>query len=217
MMITMIFLVLAGICAGIYFWMRNRRDAVSYYQSHKTRLENRYEESDEALGIRIIEKKSAPPITTSSQSSHTHSACVIALHVMAPENTVFSGYELLQALLSAGLRFGRHTIFHRHEHKDGQGDILFHCASAIAPGTFDLTKMGAFSCRGLSLFFSTSDVAEPLNTLDCLLETVDQLVEDLGGQVLDDKRAPLTPERIRQYREQLRVLENKKTTADLFE
>lgn len=224
-MITFIFLALAGVCASIYFWSKNRNESSNHYHHAKTPKKthddmpldsesNNDFESNEALGIKIIEKKSErAPV---SKPAHLEMDCVVILNLMAPENAAFSGYELLQGLLSAGLRFGKNRIFHRHAHKDGRGDILFHCASAVAPGTFDLTQMGAFSCPGLSLFFSASQVAEPLTTFDCLLETIDQLVEDLGGRVLDEKRELFTKDRMIKYRQQLRVFENSKNTADLF-
>ena len=82
--------------------------------------------------------------------------------------------------------------------------------------TFDLTKMGAFSCRGLCLFFTASSVLEPLSTFDCMLETIDQLVEDIGGTVLDEKRALFTRDRMVQYRQQIRAYENGKVTTDMF-
>lgn len=213
---------------GIYaYWRKTRAVPVNRYrkkapiirsQENNTLVDLDAErESDEALGIKIIEKKPVDVTSSSSiKTANPQADCVIALYLMAPERTEFSGYELLQALLSSGLRFGKQRIFNRHAHKDGRGEILFHCASAAAPGTFDLTKMGAFSCTGLCFFFSASHVDEPLSTLDCLLETIDQLVEDLGGRVLDDKRVLFTKEMMIQYRQKIRAYENSKVTTDMF-
>ena len=176
-------------------------------------------DDQDPLGLKVTEKKSESVASSSAPAKKTNaqqSDCVIVLYLMAPEGMAYAGYELLQALLSAGLRYGQHRIFHRHTHKDGRGEILFHCASALSPGTFDLTQMGSFSCSGLSLFFSAASVADPLATFDCLLETVDQLSEDLGGQVLDEKRELFTKEKMIQYRQKIRMFENNKTTADLF-
>jgi cell division protein ZipA len=126
---------------------------------------------------------------------------------MAPENCVYGGYELLQALLSAGLRYGKQRIFHRHTHKDGRGDILFHCASATEPGVFDLTKMGSFTSKGLCFFFSATPSEDSMTTFDCLMEMLDQLIEDLGGQVLDDRRELLTKEKMLNYRQKIRAIQ----------
>lgn len=226
MIATVLFLVVMITCIYLYRGkVRNTRS--NHYHKHKapelrttteqlTQEQADYEDTDEALGIRIIEKKPAEQTPIKANLS-PQSDCLVALYLMAPEGTVYSGYELLQALLSSGMRYGKQRIFNRHEHKDGRGAILFHCASATSPGTFDLTKMGAFSCKGLCLFFKASAVEDPLSTFDCLLETVDQLVEDIGGQVLDENRALFTKDRMVKYRQQIRAFENGKVTADLFE
>jgi cell division protein ZipA len=186
------------------------KDIVSSLDSEK--------ESDEALGLRVLERKpnAAPVQNHPLKSSNLESDCVIALYLMAPEGTAYAGYELLQSLLSSGMRYGIKRIFNRHEHKDGRGEVLFHCASAFSPGTFDLTKMGSVSCKGLCLFFTASSVSDPLSTFDCMLETIDQLVDDLGGEVLDEHRAVFTKERMVQYRKRIRDFEDSSATADLF-
>lgn len=181
-------------------------------------LEEEYEL--DALGIKpeVAPAKSpdsSTKVMQANQTSQTHHAdCIVAIYLMAPEGCVYSGYELLQALLSAGMRYGKQRIFQRHVHKDGRGDVLFNCASAIKPGTFDLTQMGAFSSTGLCFFFSASDVEEPLSAFDCLLETIDQLVDDLGGHVLDENRILFTKERMVRYRQQIREFEANSETAD---
>lgn len=174
-------------------------------------------DADYVLGLKTSEKYASKSLTEHAKSTtHKPVDCVIALYLMASDNCVYGGYELLQSLLSVGLRYGKQRIFHRHAHKDGRGNVLFHCASALAPGTFDLTKMGAFTTKGFCFFFSADAVEDPLAAFDCLLETLDQLIEDLGGRVLDDQRVLLTKERVAQYRQRLRTVMNNHTTADMF-
>jgi cell division protein ZipA len=230
-MITGIFLLLAAICVGLYFWSKGRQKVSNRYRRKKivpavsSRNDTSFFPEDEIkfdeneldpLGIPVAEKKAEAVAAKNTAAISPQSDFVVVVHVMAPDDTQYAGYELLQALLSAGLRFGKNRIFARHAHKDGRGDILFYCASAVSPGVFDLTKMGTVSCPGLSLFFSASAVAEPMMVFDSLLETIDQLIEDLGGAVLDDTRAPLSKEKILKYRHQIRVFENSKNTADMF-
>jgi len=130
----------------------------------------------------------------------------ISLYLVAPEGSSYNGYELLQTLLSVGLRYGKQCIFHRYTQKESQDNVLFHCASASAPGTFDLSKMGIFSTEGLCFFFSSDEVENPVQAFDCLLETIDQLVEDLGGQVLDHTQNLLTQAHMLEYRRNLSAL-----------
>ncbi len=232
-MITSIFLFLAAICGGLYLWSKNREKPSNRYRRKKITPPVQEENSEElfsddavhsesdredVFAVAVPEKKEEQSVASKTAATiSSQSDCVVVMYLMAPEGNPYAGYELLQALLSAGLRFGKNRIFQRHVHKDGRGDVLFHCASAVAPGTFDLTQMGAFSCPGLSLFFSASSVDEPLSTFDCLLETIDQLVEDLGGEVLDDTRAVFSKDRMVKYRQQIRAFENSKNTADMFE
>lgn len=232
-MITFIFLFLAAICGGLYLWSKNREKPSNRYRRKKI-IPSIYEKNtretvsnddhhseydrDDVFGITASEKKETQQVNSKSTTTISpQSDCVVVIYLIAAEENPFVGYELLQALLSAGLRFGKNRIFQRHVHKDGRGEVLFHCASAVAPGTFDLTKMGTFSCPGLSLFFSASAAVEPMTAFDCLLETIDQLVEDLGGQVLDETRALFTKDRMVKYRQQIRTFENSKNTADMFE
>ena len=105
-------------------------------------------------------------------------------HLIAPVDKPYVGYELLQALLTAGLRYGKHAIFHRHEQDNGQGEIVFSVAQATEPGIFNMDDMGALSCQGLT-FFLQSYEGDPnfSQSHALLLETIKDLADDLGGNV----------------------------------
>lgn len=154
--------------------------------------------------------KSASPKKVAKEQS------LIMLYIMAPKGQPYNGYELLQALLSAGLRFGEMQIFHRYEQKTGRGKILFSLASATNPGTFELSKMGGFSCPGLILFLDLNKVQMPKKAFEIMLETVGQLSEDLGGEVLDESRQPLSKEKAVKLSQMIRQFEQDQPTPDLF-
>lgn len=119
---------------------------------------------------------------------------IMLIHVMSKENKVFAGYELLQALLSSGLRFGKMSIFHRYRESNGKEEVLFSLASATEPGTFDMLNMGAFSCKGLTLFMQQSgDTHDDKTRHDLMLQTARHLSEDLAGILLDADRKPMIP------------------------
>jgi cell division protein ZipA len=140
----------------------------------------------------------------------------IVLHVMAPAGLYYSGYELLQALLANGLRYGKQKIFHRYEHKNGQGPLIFSLASVNQPGTFDLPNMGSFSCPGLTLFMALKKCQQPRQAFNIMLETAKQLADDLSGDVWDEERKPLTMDKVASLRTELdRYLEVTRIT-DLF-
>jgi len=128
---------------------------------------------------------------------------VIVLHLISNPDHPYRGYELLQAMLTVGLRYGKWGIFHRHEEITGRGPILFSLASSVEPGTFDLAKMGSFSTPGLTLFMRVSSLENPPQAFETLLAAAKQLAEELGGTVCDEKRFPLAIEKLAWWRAQL--------------
>lgn len=141
---------------------------------------------------------------------------LIMLNLRAPTNSPYGGYELLQALLSAGLRYGRMQIFHRYEQLNGGGKILFSLASIAKPGTFEIPKMGGFVCPGLSLFMRVSSQKDVSSAFETLFDTARQLAEDLGGEILDERRLILTDETLANLRARIQAFEEAKRSADMF-
>jgi cell division protein ZipA len=154
------------------------------------------------------------PILSPSTSAQTENASsyssaasnkdiMIVLHAIADPEKLYAGYELLQAMLTAGFRFGKMNIFHRHEEMNGRGSILFSLASMVEPGTFEMNKMGGFSTPGLVLFMKTGDLQDPLKAFEILQNTAQQLVDDLGGEVCDEKRMVLSADKVAYWRSQM--------------
>ena len=124
----------------------------------------------------------------------------LMMFLLAKENRQLAGYELLQTVLAAGLRFGEGHLFHRHQSPNGQGPVLCSLAAATASGVFDMQNIGAFSVHGLCLFMQAS--GNP--TIDAerfaiMLDTAKQLSEGLDTYLLDDKRQPLSDASIQRY------------------
>lgn len=129
---------------------------------------------------------------------------IIIFYLLAPAERLFVGYELMQTLLAAGLRFGPMNIFHYYPDEDEDQPYLFSVSSAVEPGIFDLTSIGGYSCPGLSLFLSTTSNRKL--ALNCLLDIAIQLAEELDGILCDENRLPLQEETIAEYREVLEML-----------
>lgn len=124
----------------------------------------------------------------------------LMMFLLAKESRQLAGYELLQTVLAAGLRFGEGHLFHRHQSPNGQGPVLCSLAAATPSGVFDLQNIGAFSVHGLCLFMHAS--GSP--TIDAerfaiMLDTAKQLSEGLDTHLLDDRRQPLTDASIQRY------------------
>lgn len=144
-----------------------------------------------------VEYKEEPQVATPS---------TLMMFLLAKDNRQFAGYELLQTVLAAGLRFGEGHLFHRHQFSNGQGPVICSLAAATATGVFDLQNIGAFSVRGLCLFMQSSK--NPIideERFSIMLDTARQLSDGMDAYLLDDQRKPLTEDRIARYHRLLRI------------
>jgi cell division protein ZipA len=128
----------------------------------------------------------------------------LVIYVVAEAGKPYFGYELLQALLSAGMRYGDMNIFHRYERSHGRGTPLFSLASASDPGTFDLNRMGEVSCKGLCLFMNISECKDPIIAFEKMVDTAQQLIDDLGGELRDSDGKKMDHRALTACRERVR-------------
>lgn len=142
---------------------------------------------------------------------------IIVMRLVASQNHSYGGYELLQALLANGFRYGKMNIFHRHKQKNGEGNILFSLASATEPGTFDIHDMGNCTCQGLTLFMRIDDHKKPSSVFEIMLDVARQLLDDLGGEIRDERHLLLDQSVIERWRNKIRNYEDSLYTYDLFE
>lgn len=176
-------------------------------------------EEDDILDDPLLQPKESPRENTVSEEKNNHEMKGELLYIMlvARSDRPYTGYELLQALLSCGLRFGAMDLFHRYEDLNGKGKILFSVASASETGTFEINKMGAYSAKGLMMFLRLSKEKELMPAFDSMIETARELVEDLGGEILDDERKILTPTKIESMRKTIVDFEKRQLMGDLFD
>jgi len=150
-----------------------------------------------------------PMLDSSEGTAH------VMIFLLAKENRQLAGYELLQTLLSSGMRFGEGHLFHRHQFANGQGPVLCSLAAATPSGVFDLQNIGAFSVRGLCLFMQPSGNSTiDAERFEIMLETAKQLRDGLDAHLLDDQRRPLTDVSLQRYYQQLSIADA--VTALLF-
>jgi cell division protein ZipA len=128
---------------------------------------------------------------------------VIVLHLMAPLGESFSGSELLDATIKAGMRYGSQKIFHRHKHDDDTGKALFSMANSVNPGVFELNNMAGFITPGISFFMAMQDSDDPMAAFELMLETVDGIKKALGGELKDESRSALTRQTAEHYRQRI--------------
>ena len=137
---------------------------------------------------------------------------VIVINIFAPEGAAFSGMELLQLVLNCGMRYGDMDIFHRHEDGFDRGRVQFSMANAIEPGTFDLDTMGEKDCPGVSFFMGLPGPKNSMKAFDFMLETAQTIVRNLGGELRDERRSPMSDQTIAHCRQRIRDFERRKLT-----
>ncbi len=146
------------------------------------------------------EEDVAPPIEEQSDGPKTN----VMLFLSAKEGRYMAGYELLQTILAAGLRFGEGNLFHLHQNRNGQGPIICTLAAATASGAFDLQNIGAFSVRGLCLFMQASGNSSiDTERFTVMLETAKQLSEDLNATLLDESQMVFSEASLQRYLQKL--------------
>jgi len=213
--IRLILLVLAGLVVLFIAYANIRRvQRERRYALEAEEIEDLYNDDDilglrrvvpqedetETLANEIEQETSAEEPTTTGKTKPQHPKKHFVLNIFAKKGKKFSGYELLQSLLTVGMRFGNMNIFHRHREKNGKGPILFSLASATEPGTFDIQKIGAYQGEGLVLFMARSDNATiDVERYKLMVETAQQLVEDLDGELLNQEREPIEEDELQQY------------------
>jgi cell division protein ZipA len=128
---------------------------------------------------------------------------LIVIHAIAEKGNPYQGYNLLQALLASNLRFGDQKIFHRYKTGENNSNYpLYSVATLNKPGTFDLAKMGGFSCDGLVFFSQLEGLTDSVRAFELMLDAAEKLVQTLGGHLADEARAVLTTNTIANMRKQ---------------
>ena len=138
---------------------------------------------------------------------------VLVIHVMARRGELFGGADLLESMLSQGLRFGDMDIFHRHESSDGRGKILFSVANMVVPGTFDLEAMDDFESPGISMFLSLPIASDSLAAYNLMAESAQNIAQYLGGELKDENRSVMTRQTIEHDRQRVIEYERKRRLA----
>lgn len=215
-------LLLAGVIIAIGRMIKAKRESVrSTYSQPLVGPQHDDAQYDDIIAVRKVsndDPQDAPAISPTPRpipevrvsrakaEKKEISSSSVMMFLLAKEDRQLAGYELLQTLLSVGLRFGEGHIFHRHQYANGQGPVLCSVAAATLTGMFDLQNIGAFSVRGLCIFMEASgSAAIDEERFAIMLETARQLSEDLDTYLLDDNRQPLTEASLKRYYHKLNL------------
>ena len=126
-----------------------------------------------------------------------------SLFLLARDNHIINGAELLQAALNTGMEFGDMNIFHRIP--EGTEKALFSMANAAKPGHFDRETWNTFETSGVVLFMTLPGPAFALDAWDSMYATAQRMSEVLNAELLDEEKNRFTRQKEAQIREDMRA------------
>lgn len=134
---------------------------------------------------------------------------IVTLYLLASDNRLITGAELLQATVSTGMDFGDMNIFHRLP--EGSEQPVFSLANAAKPGYFERDEWNTFETGGLALFMTLPGPVSGLDAWDSMLATARRISEILHADLLDGERNTFTRQREAQLREEMREYDRQKS------
>jgi cell division protein ZipA len=127
---------------------------------------------------------------------------ITTLFLLAKDNHIITGAELLQAAINTGMEFGDMNIFHRIP--EGSERPAFSLANAAKPGQFERDEWNTFETGGVALFMTLPGPLNALDAWDSMLATARRMSEILHAELLDGERSPFIRQREAQIREEMR-------------
>jgi cell division protein ZipA len=145
--------------------------------------------------------KSSSPSETEMDSGRN----LVILHVAAKPYCVFEGPRLMNALKDIEMEYGESQIFYRYTERLDKRQVLFRLSNIVKPGTFELKGIKDFTTPGVSLFMVLPGPLEGLKAFNIMLDSAQTLARELGGELLDECRNPLTRQGIDRMREEIQL------------
>jgi cell division protein ZipA len=171
------------------------------------------EEIIDELGQQRAASIEIEPEEQETHSDELEHSEVLVLNVTAKDGRVFSGDDLLQVLITSGLKFGNMNIFHKRLSKEHQGAVIYSVANMLNPGTFDLNNMDEFTTLGISFFLALPTSINNLDAFEQMLGVAQEIRDTLGGDLKDDHRNGMTGQTIEHYRQRIRDFELRRLKA----
>ena len=140
------------------------------------------------------------------QNSASDVTEVLVLNVTAKKGRLIMGERLLSLMEGLDLQFDERKIFSRRP-SEAEGDALFSVANMLQPGTFDLNTMENFATVGVTLFLPLPAPTSSFEAFEEMLQTAQDLVRSIDGELRDDQRNMMTGQTIEHYRQRVRDFE----------
>ncbi|OBU38220.1 cell division protein ZipA [Photobacterium phosphoreum] len=125
----------------------------------------------------------------------------LSICVHARKGKVLRGPSLFACLERNGLIFGENSVFHRHADLAGTEPVIFSVTNLLNPGTFPETNYQHFETPGIGFFLMLPCYGKASSNFNMMLQTAQQIADQLNADVMDQDRVMITPNRIAAYRE----------------
>ena len=122
---------------------------------------------------------------------------IVTLHVVAPQNSLIDGQQLLDAFDRRGYHFGDLDIFHSM-HKE---TTVFSIAKMVKPGSFDINDIESFVTPGITLILQLPGPVPADVSFEVLISEAFELANELNANVLDGDRNTLSKQTLQHMRE----------------
>ena len=145
----------------------------------------------ESKGARADARTSQPIGDDSPEGAVDHddkARQIVVLYVMARGAGEFRCSGVNRVLTRAECVLDERGVFTL---KDDERQVVFSAVNALEPATFDAASMDISSTRGVAFFFETRGRGDQ-RRFDAMLSTARKLALEIEGELLDEKREPLS-------------------------
>ncbi|MFA0249161.1 cell division protein ZipA [Vibrio sp. 10N.222.49.A3] len=129
---------------------------------------------------------------------------VIVLNVHCAGEIPFVGTELFRSMENNGLAYGEMSIYHCFAQASDEPKVIFSVANMMQPGTLEHDDPADFTTKGISFFMTLPCYGQADQNFNVMLSAAQKIADDMGGNVLDESRNLMTPNRLSDYRKQIR-------------
>ena len=193
------------VIAGVYLYSRRDKKKKEEDPVDVTRVEPTLQLDDDGADTDVPDDESidvpdSDPVEVESPDKVPQ--MIVTLRLVAGENSVFKGDDLILSLRGIGLRHGKFGIFHRYDGND-ETRTIFSAASLVEPGSFDLANIKDQQIPGISLFLVLPGPVDSVEAFDLMMAAARTLSQSLDGELLDESGSTLSIQRERYLREEI--------------
>ncbi|WP_135381666.1 cell division protein ZipA [Vibrio tasmaniensis] len=178
--------------------------AQSVTSVEETKLDNDANLAGEAQLGNEVNLADESKLDEKAHSNEDLSLEVIVLNVHCAGEIPFVGTELFRSMENNGLAYGEMSIYHCFAQASDEPKVIFSVANMMQPGTLEHDDPADFTTKGISFFMTLPCYGQADQNFNVMLSAAQKIADDMGGNVLDESRNLMTPNRLSDYRKQIR-------------